>query len=651
MDKLKSEVCKQICKKNKCSSDIKTCDGMIHEKCINKGISCIENLNKGQLEYILSNIDENIYLKACPGSGKTEVLGIKSAYEINKWDKSNNGIAILTFTNSAEDEIRNRVEGYLNRKVDYPHFVGTFTSWIHGYIAHPFIADIMNYKGDADKDKSVRIIDSDSNAEFLKVFSSKCRYGCLENIKANQYYYDVKSKKFIYSGNIIRNGNSILQSFMDNIGAIKDLKYTKLKFWKNGYANYEDVEHIVFYFLSQNLDKAKIISKRFPNIFIDECQDLSYVQLRILNILKESGSSLHFIGDINQSIYKFRNIELNDIIQYIKDGDFKEQELNINYRSCQKVVDLCDNIIGIKSNIKGRQEEKCSEPLIVLLYKQNKEQTIIDKFERLIDNNELNHNESRVIVRNRGLKNKLLGIKTNKKPNKLEILVQGIYLQNKNSSVDEYKKGFINICDSLRSIYFSESKHRNINEFYSPEVMETLRWKLLVSNIIKHLIEDKRLLNYDLTWNEWKKVLKDLLNSMIVNIDELKGCKIKLPNIRSGDSKKSINQTLFYSNSNRIRYDISTIHACKGLSMDAVLFISAYKKPASSEINMESGSYWRQWFDSEIIDEKNRIAYVGFSRAKYLLALGIPKPSSFGDDDMKLLKEKGFKIIDVDDEI
>ncbi|MDQ0151020.1 UvrD-helicase domain-containing protein [Eubacterium multiforme] len=647
MNELKAEICKQICKRSECNN-IELCDGIIKEKCIKKGVSCIENLNKEQDDYILSDMNKNIYLKACPGSGKTEVLGIKSAYEINKWSKKNSGIAILTFTNSAEDEIRKRVEGYLNRKIEYPHFLGTFTSWIHGYIAHPFIAKAIKYEGNDNGDKSIKIIDCDSNTEFLKIFSTKYSYEILGHIRANQYYFDIKSKKYIYNGNIFRDGNNILQNITEGVEwRVEDLKKTKFKLWKSGYANYEDIEYIVFCFLSKNLDKAKVISKRFPNIFIDECQDLSYIQLRILNILKESGSSLHFIGDIDQSIYKFRNIELNDIIQYIKKGDFKEQELNINYRSCQKVVDLCDNVIKRKSNIKGEQEEKCSEPLIALLYKQNKEQAIINKFEKLIDNYELNHNESRIIVRNRGLKNKLLGIKTNDKPNKLEILVQGIYIENKNSSVDEYKKGFINICDSLRSIYFNESKHKNINEFYSPEDMDTLSWKLLVSKIIKYLIEDKRLLNYDLTWTEWKKVLKELLNLMIENIEELKDCNIKLPNVRSGNSKKSINQTLFNSNSNRIRYDISTIHACKGLSLDAVLFISSYKDSK----NGESGSYWKQWFDTKIIDEKNRIAYVGFSRAKYLLVLGIPKTNSFSNEDYNFLKLKGFKVIDIDENV
>ena len=45
----------------------------------------IEEKTDEQLDYILSPIDQCIYLEACAGSGKTEVLGLKAAYEICRW--------------------------------------------------------------------------------------------------------------------------------------------------------------------------------------------------------------------------------------------------------------------------------------------------------------------------------------------------------------------------------------------------------------------------------------------------------------------------------------------------------------------------------------------------------------------------------------
>ena len=89
-------------------------------------------------------------------------------------------------------------------------------------------------------------------------------------------------------------------------------------------------------------------------------------------------------------------------------------------------------------------------------------------------------------------------------------------------------------------------------------------------------------------------------------------------------------------------YRIETIHGCKGMSLDAVLFMSTYQ--ASNDEH--SGGYWKQWFDVENIGEENRLAYVAFSRARYLLALGIPKPKTFSEEDRQILCNIGFEIVE-----
>lgn len=54
-----------------------------------------------QLDYVLSSSEDCIFLRACPGSGKTEVVGLKAASEMTRWGKLPGGIAVLTFTNNA----------------------------------------------------------------------------------------------------------------------------------------------------------------------------------------------------------------------------------------------------------------------------------------------------------------------------------------------------------------------------------------------------------------------------------------------------------------------------------------------------------------------------------------------------------------------
>ena len=77
------------------------------------------------------------------------------------------------------------------------------------------------------------------------------------------------------------------------------------------------------------------------------------------------------------------------------------------------------------------------------------------------------------------------------------------------------------------------------------------------------------------------------------------------------------------------------------MSLDSVLFMSSYKKSN----NQDSRTFWREWFDLEYIGEKNRLAYVAFSRARHLLVLGIPKSSKFTDKDKETLINFGFKVI------
>ena len=72
---------------------------------------------------------------------------------------------------------------------------------------------------------------------------------------------------------------------------------------------------------------------------VDECQDLAFSQLQILHELHKHGTKLHFIGDLDQSIYKFRNIDPSETKLFIEQLGTKELRLSENYRSCQPIVD------------------------------------------------------------------------------------------------------------------------------------------------------------------------------------------------------------------------------------------------------------------------------------------------------------------------
>src|SRR6185295_2307787 len=108
----------------------------------------LRRLSDQQLEYINHRLRVSCHLEACPGSGKTEVVGVKAAYEFAAWSEKFAGIAILTFTRAAAAEIKERVIQYAGcEATKHPHFVGTIDSWLHSYILQPFGHAVIRYAG------------------------------------------------------------------------------------------------------------------------------------------------------------------------------------------------------------------------------------------------------------------------------------------------------------------------------------------------------------------------------------------------------------------------------------------------------------------------------------------------------------------------
>lgn len=233
-----------------------------------------------QLDFILHPINEACYLKACPGSGKTEVVGIKAAYEIAEWKNYFSGIAVLSFTKNASKEIADRIKKFGGTNAtQHPHFIGTINSWLHGYILHPFAHKATGYKG-KNSDKSYRLIDNEEKYDFLTPFKTIISYQPYPtDAWVNDYYFECSEPLGLQS-----------QSRYLDLTAIDPpaktaLEENKKKFLKAGLATYADAEFLCYYLLKRNPSILANLVKQFSIIIIDECQDLSNNQLGILKLL------------------------------------------------------------------------------------------------------------------------------------------------------------------------------------------------------------------------------------------------------------------------------------------------------------------------------------------------------------------------------
>lgn len=634
---------KLLCKKSGDTSNYLECDGKLSGKCQHDGYCNASHLSEKQHAYIDSDIYSSIYLNACPGSGKTEVLGVKCAIEFERWSVANSGIAILTFTNSAEKEMKSRISLYSSQSVNYPHYIGTFTSWLHGYIANPFLYKIAHNGCDGKEDTSLRIVDSDCDSGFLNAFKTKYSYGQqLSNIPGNVYHWDIKTQKYIFSGND-RGAVSEFDSAYSSRDYMKDdLCKTKVKFWKAGFFTYEDVDLLAYRFLLIYSEIADLISKRFPVVIIDECQDLSYTQLRILEVLHQHGTAIHLIGDLNQAIYEFRQIDINDTIEFIRNNGLSEMILDENFRSNQKIIDASTKILQSESKIVGKRELIVSRPLIAILYKKNQVHELVDYYSNIINEEGLLLNESRIIVRNNSVKNTILGKKTTTGSiNTIEDFAHFVYLR-KNDSLECFRDSTKLLSRAIQRAFFANEIHGNSNNLYKPERLDFSEWNTIILSVQKALIEDSAVTDLNKTWSAWKKTLANCLRNTVI----IPSHTMELKSIRRGMTHERVIDTFSRSSDHNISITIETIHGCKGLSLDSVLFVSSYTKYASS-----SGAHWRDWFQHNEtgLSEAHRLAYVAFSRAKHLLALGIPNPPSapLSETDKQMLTDLGFEIVEI----
>ena len=224
-------------------------DNITCEECFDKfrsqicedNIKCrISEKNPEQLKYVTSMLTENTYLKACAGSGKTEVVGLRAAYEIKQWNQEG-GIAVLSFTNDATDVVKDRVKRFLGNSKISPHYIGTLGSFIHSYIVQPFAYRVLGYLGN-NNDYSLNIVDekiSINKNHWLNNYKCSIPYINAQNrhlnIYANQIGFDMCENDFYF---YIGDTRVWLKQYYNLERVQKHISETRKKYpgyWKESY--------------------------------------------------------------------------------------------------------------------------------------------------------------------------------------------------------------------------------------------------------------------------------------------------------------------------------------------------------------------------------------------------------------------------------
>jgi len=575
-----------------------------------------------QQAYMNTSPEENVYLRACPGSGKTEVIAEMVTLANRGWTRFPAGIAVLTFSNSATDELTNRLTKRLGEPVAYPHCVSTFDSFLLSQIVAGVASVVTEFPG-REGDFRIRVVNNTSNI-FLT--SRKVLH---QRISACRYDYDLKSKSFVFS-----TGELTLDKQLNKVqqtpALFDNLVNAKKRLWRAGFATHSDIEMIAIKALSNSTlsDYFERLARRYPVIFVDECQDLSFAQLRIIKILHQLGMRFHFVGDLNQSIYGFRRSEPALVKQFIEELAFKSFDLTANWRSGQGVVDLCSNLLKL-DRLSGNPEIEAIRPKLIQYAKCPSEivTTVL----------ELTRPYRHVVVVARG-HSTLQRFRVGAALKPLEEFALSC-IQFHSNDLSEVRNAMETFAAWL--VDKLEVQVRTSTMSCPHDVESSLVWRLFLSNCLTYLATCGSA-NVDLTWKSWalltKKTIRSLPDQLFVP-DELAG---KLEGLRevhlsapAGLGKETLQSRLadrYQNTGTRLRF--ATIHQVKGETHEATVVVSSLQ-PGPHQ------SHWKDWL-ADPASEAARFAYVASSRPSHLLVWAVKKLKG---DEKKTLSELGFEIL------
>jgi DNA helicase II / ATP-dependent DNA helicase PcrA len=267
----------------------------------------------------------NVFLTACPGSGKTRTLTYKIAYELARLSSDKQRVVAITYTNRAADEIRDRIESL---GVDTQHlWIGTLHSFCLEWILrpyaiyHPLLAQGFGVISPHDAET---ILEELLRAQNRGVTIYDCNY-----------FYTSQELKISCDPHKRNYVADIVGQYQARLAERRLI-------------DFELILKCAFELIESQPSIPKILSSIFSIILVDEYQDTKEIQYVILGKILRAGDGQvrsFVVGDPNQAIY-------GSLGGYsIRPEDFANltgltldlRALSGNYRSSARIVAYFEN--------------------------------------------------------------------------------------------------------------------------------------------------------------------------------------------------------------------------------------------------------------------------------------------------------------------
>lgn len=552
----------------------------------------IQGLNDQQKEAV-TYTNGPLLVLAGAGSGKTKVLTNRVAYFISQnLIKAQNAL-LLTFTNKAANEMKERIAAITNGNTP---MTGTF---------HSFCAKILRIDGKhIGIPVNFIIYDEQDQKDAVKQILERL------NLSTDQYnpssilngISDAKNQMLTpeeYKGYVRGEWQEIVvkvyeqyEAMLKEIGALDfdDLLIKTVKLFRE---------------VPEVLTKWQ---RTLTHIFVDEWQDTNKIQYSLTKLLVGKRKNITAVGDASQSIYSWRGADFRNINNLVRDyPDIKVINLEQNYRSTQNILDAANSVISKNTGhpiLKLWTDKKAGEKIKLFCARNGFDEAdfVISEIKSLVKQlkDELAFRDIAVLYR------------TNAQSRVLEeamlhsgipyTLVGGVRFYDRKEIKDaiSYIKYLVNPKDSVSRKRIEKIGLRRFEKLKEIDTIEGLT----TLDILDSVIQKTDYLSL------FQKETEENL-ARLENLKELRSVATEFPNINDFLENVALVEA-GPRNRSKDAVTLMTLHAAKGLEFPVVFIVG-----------MEEGLFphSRSLMDSSQLEEERRLAYVGITRAKQNLYL------------------------------
>lgn len=564
------------------------------------------DLNPEQLEAVIYKKDSPLLVLAGAGSGKTKVLTHRAAWFIDQKMAEADNLLLLTFTNKAAHEMKERIAKLVST---YPMYAGTF---------HSFCVRVLRQDGDKiGLNKNFVIYDSNDQKQmindilaYMNLSSDSYKPGSILGIIS-----DAKNQMI----SPLEYGEMANTDMQEKIFSIYQRYDQLLK--ESEALDFDDLIMKTVQLLKSNQQTKEKWQKKFEHVFVDEWQDTNKAQYILTKLIVGDRQNLTAVGDASQSIYGWRGADYKNIEYLTKDfKNIKIVNLEQNYRSTQNVLDAANAVISKNS----------SHP-ILNLWTNNSKGERIKLYEAENGISEANYIQRKILELSRtGYNYSDIAIlyRTNAQSRVLEEaflhygipykIVGGInfYERTEIKDIISYLRLLISPNDLVAKKRIEKIGKKRFDKFF--EFREVIKDKVLQTPTIELL---DNIINVTYYLDKYARDTEENLQKL-ENIKELRSVATEFNNINDFLENVTLVEKEEEKNKSETKNFVTlmTLHAAKGLEFP-VVFISG----------LEEGIFphSRALFNNNELEEERRLMYVGITRAKELLILTFAKTRLF----------------------